>query len=153
MRKIKILVGWFFLLISLAATSADLPLGRIKLVGKIDRIDTLADGRRMVIDYKTESPQATAKRLADPLNDTQLPFYAALLADDDLQAAYVNVGEKDGTKSFNMPGIVDVRDQLIDGILHDMDRIAQGDPLPALGEGSACEYCAVRGLCRRDYWK
>lgn len=129
------------------------PLRRIQLVGKIDRIDTLADGRRMVIDYKTESPQNTTKRLADPLNDTQLPFYAALLADDDLQAAYVNVGEKDGSKTFNMQGIVDVRDQLIDGILHDMDRIAQGDPLPALGEGSACEYCAARGLCRRDYWK
>ena len=129
------------------------PLGRIKLVGKMDRVDTLADGRRMVIDYKTESPQTTRDRLADPLNDTQLPFYAALLADDDLQAAYVNVGEKDGTKTFSMPTIVEVRDQLIDGILHDMERIAQGDSLPALGEGSACEYCAARGLCRRDYWK
>ena len=129
------------------------PLGRIKLVGKIDRIDTLADGQRMVIDYKTESPQNTSKRLADPLNDTQLPFYAALLADDDLRAAYVNVGEKDGTKTFGLQTIVEVRDHLVDGILHDMDCIAQGDPLPALGEGSACEYCAARGLCRRDYWK
>ena len=25
-------------------------------------------------------------------------------------------------------------------------------PLPALGEGSVCEFCAVRGLCRKDYW-
>ena len=24
--------------------------------------------------------------------------------------------------------------------------------LPALGEGVACEYCAARGLCRRDHW-
>ena len=30
--------------------------------------------------------------------------------------------------------------------------IAAGAPLPALGEGSVCEFCAVRGLCRKDYW-
>jgi ATP-dependent helicase/nuclease subunit B len=24
--------------------------------------------------------------------------------------------------------------------------------LPALGEGMACEYCAARGLCRKDFW-
>jgi len=33
-----------------------------------------------------------------------------------------------------------------------MARIAAGAPLPALGEGSVCEFCAVRGLCRKDYW-
>lgn len=25
-------------------------------------------------------------------------------------------------------------------------------PLPALGEGSVCEWCAARGLCRKDFW-
>ena len=29
---------------------------------------------------------------------------------------------------------------------------AAGEPLPALGEGKACEYCAARGLCRKDFW-
>jgi ATP-dependent helicase/nuclease subunit B len=24
--------------------------------------------------------------------------------------------------------------------------------LPAIGEGSACDYCAARGLCRKDFW-
>jgi ATP-dependent helicase/nuclease subunit B len=27
-----------------------------------------------------------------------------------------------------------------------------GAGLPALGEGASCEYCAARGLCRRDDW-
>ena len=130
----------------------ELPLGKFKLVGKIDRIDTLPGGKRMVIDYKTESPATTKKRLDDPLDDTQLAFYAALLADDELQAAYVNVGEKDGTNTYAMDDIVQLRDALIEGIRHDMDRIGAGDPLPALGEGSACDYCAARGLCRKDFW-
>ncbi len=136
------------------------PMGRVTLVGKIDRIDRLpaVHGRgehpaqRLVIDYKTEAPSATKKRLAEPLDDTQLAFYAALLEDDELQAAYVNVGEKDGTHSHPMHGIVELRNALVDGILHDMDRIAAGQALPALGEGSACTYCAARGLCRRDFW-
>jgi ATP-dependent helicase/nuclease subunit B len=31
-------------------------------------------------------------------------------------------------------------------------RIEQGAPLPALGEGTVCEVCEARGLCRRDHW-
>ena len=31
-------------------------------------------------------------------------------------------------------------------------RIARGAALPALGEGKACDYCAARGLCRKDFW-
>ena len=30
-------------------------------------------------------------------------------------------------------------------------RIAEGAPMPAMGEGKACEYCEARGLCRRDF--
>ena len=31
-------------------------------------------------------------------------------------------------------------------------RIADGHSMPALGEGSACDWCAARGLCRKDSW-
>jgi ATP-dependent helicase/nuclease subunit B len=24
--------------------------------------------------------------------------------------------------------------------------------MPALGEGSVCDFCEVRGLCRKDHW-
>ena len=48
--------------------------------------------------------------------------------------------------------MVDVRDVLITGILHDMERITSGAAMAALGEGMACEYCAARGLCRKDFW-
>jgi ATP-dependent helicase/nuclease subunit B len=129
------------------------PLGRLTLVGKIDRIDRLADGSALVIDYKTEARNTTAQRIKQSLEDTQLAFYAALLTDDTLAAAYVNVGEKDGTRSYVQPGIVGLRDQLLEGIAADMARIAGGAPMPALGEGKACEFCAARGLCRKDFWE
>jgi ATP-dependent helicase/nuclease subunit B len=128
------------------------PLGALTLVGKIDRIDRLADGSALVMDYKTETPTVTAQRIKQSLEDTQLPFYAALLSDDTLAAAYVNVGEKDGTRSYGQADIVGLRDQLLESIASDMARIAQGALMPALGEGKACEFCAARGLCRKDFW-
>lgn len=127
-------------------------LGDVKLMGRIDRTDRLPDGTPLVLDYKTESGAKTASRVKEPLEDTQMAFYAALLPDDTLQGAYINVGERDGTKTYPQPELVAARDALIEGVMHDMACIATGAPMPALGEGSACDFCQARGLCRKDFW-
>ncbi len=137
---------------SSAETARTLPLGPVKLVGRIDRIDHLADGTQLVLDYKTENSAKTAARIKQPLEDTQIAFYAALLPDDSLQGAYVNVGEREGTKTFAQADIVQARDVLIEGIVSDLARIAQGAALPALGAGTTCDFCQARGLCRKDFW-
>jgi ATP-dependent helicase/nuclease subunit B len=131
-----------------------LPLGPVVLEGRIDRIDRLGDGRSLVIDYKTESRTTTAARVKEPLEDTQLAFYAALVdetGEAGLEAAYLNLGEREGTHAYRLEDLPAARDALVDGVLHDMQRIAQGAALPALGEGSACDFCAARGLCRKDF--
>ena len=127
-------------------------IGNTDLTGKLDRIDLLPDGSRMVMDYKTEAIDKTRQRIKSSQEDTQLAFYAALLPDDTLAAAYVNLGEKTKTEALEQKAIVSLRDDLIMGILTDMTRIADHAVLPALGEGSACDYCAGRGLCRKDFW-
>ena len=127
-------------------------LGRFTLIGRLDRVDRAADGQPMVLDYKTESPTVTARRIREPLEDTQLAFYAALLPDDTVRAAYVNVSEKDGCKTYEQPEVVEARDALVEGLAHDLQRVSDGAALPALGEGEVCDYCAARGLCRRDFW-
>lgn len=135
-----------------AEVAKEVPLGSLTLIGKIDRIDRLADGSTLVMDYKTENRTTTAERLKQPQEDTQLAFYAGLLEDDTLAAAYVNLGEKEATKTYAQPDIVALRDELLGSILTDMARVARGTPLPALGEGKACDYCSARGLCRKDFW-
>ncbi len=130
----------------------EMQLGALKLVGRIDRIDRLGDGRAMVMDYKTEPRDVSMDRVRQPAEDTQLAFYAALLNDDTLRAAYVNVGERGVTQTVEQPAVVEARELLVHGIIDDLGRIDGGAALAALGEGKVCDYCAARGLCRRDFW-
>jgi ATP-dependent helicase/nuclease subunit B len=145
---------------------AELPMtaqaGPHKLLGKLDRIDRQDSPEGpipFVIDYKTESRTTTTERVKEPLEDTQLAFYAALLPDDNLRAAYLSISDKrgDGPRDkacllIEQPEVLLAREQVLQGIQHDMARIAAGAPMPALGEGRVCEFCAARGLCRKDFW-
>ena len=55
---------------------------------KLDRIDELADGRRLILDYKTGSQVSQASWGEARISEPQLPIYAALaLADTDAVAA------------------------------------------------------------------
>ena len=128
-------------------------LGPLTLVGRIDRIDRLADGTPMVIDYKTEGLQKTRDRVKRPAEDTQLAFYGLLLQDDSLQAAYLNIGERTGTEPVPHDDVTRTRDALVSGVLDDMRRVAGGETMAALGEGSGCDFCNARGMCRRDFWE
>lgn len=128
-------------------------LGSLALQGRIDRVDRLAGGGLLVMDYKTEGLPATQERMRAPLEDTQLAFYAALLGQDRLRAAYLNIGERGKVKAVEHPDVLYASHLLQEGMQAELRRIAQGAPLPALGEGRACEYCAARGLCRKDAWE
>ena len=49
--------------------------------------------------------------------------------------------------------MVAARDALVAGMMDDLAPHRRGAALPALGEGTVCEYCAARGLCRKDFWE
>jgi ATP-dependent helicase/nuclease subunit B len=144
--------GWQF---DQSELTRNLTHDNIELKGRLDRVDRLSRGPEAgtayVLDYKTESTSVSKERVKNPLEDTQLAFYAALLGEDDIHAAYVNVAER-STVSTAQPDIMPARDALLQGISTDVQRIHAGHTLPALGEGKACDYCAARGLCRKDMW-
>jgi ATP-dependent helicase/nuclease subunit B len=126
-------------------------LGDIKLVGQIDRIDRDAQGRTVVIDYKSENVEKTRARLKKPEEDTQLAFYAALMAEEAFEAAYLSVGERGQTEAFRLPDLPVLRDQLLAAVQRDLGRVKAGHPLAAMGQGQVCDHCQARGLCRRDF--
>lgn len=132
------------------------------LFGKLDRIDHQDSPEGpipFVIDYKTEARDKTQGRVKEPLEDTQLAFYAALLPDENLRAAYLSITDRRGdsardapTRLIEQPEVLMARERLREGLVQDLARVASGAPMPALGEGRVCEHCAARGLCRKDFW-
>ncbi|WP_081026119.1 PD-(D/E)XK nuclease family protein, partial [Ralstonia solanacearum] len=137
-----------------ADTSIALPGGQaLRLRGRIDRIDTHPEHGVAVLDYKTQSPIALARKAKTPFEDCQLPFYGLL----DARAAmggWVSLdGEARGDKrETGLPDFTEVVDWLTEQMGKDMTALAAGAPLPAFGDESACRYCAARGLCRKGYW-
>lgn len=141
-----------------AEAALTLPLGEVKLLGKLDRIDSQTSPEGLipfVIDYKTESRDKTKGRIKEPLEDTQLAFYAALMPAETLRAAYLSITDarsEPGALLLEQSDILLAREQLLQGLEHDMTRLASGAALPAMGEGRVCDFCAARGLCRKDHW-
>ena len=137
-------------------------VGRWHLIGTLDRIDhlrTAAGDVTVVLDYKTEPRPRTQDRVKNPMEDTQVAFYAALLEGQTtglVRGGYLSITDSrdtdGGTRFIEQARLDEARDHLLAGLAQDMARIAAGHAMPALGEGRACEYCAARGLCRRDFW-
>ncbi len=132
------------------------------LRGRLDRLDHGPDGQRQVIDYKTGDAAALARKVKQPLEDTQLAFYAALLAalepelqgadDADLQACYLALDDAKAPKVIEHPQVAQSARIMVQSLAGEWLRLHQGEPLLALGEGAVCENCEARGLCRRDHW-
>jgi ATP-dependent helicase/nuclease subunit B len=128
-------------------------LADLVLRGRIDRIDTTPAGQRLLLDYKTGSVSGLKDRVAEPLEDTQMAVYALLMeAEPDLAAAYLALDDPAGVVAIEHPEVSATAQRLREGLQSDLLLVHGGAPLPALGEGSACEHCEARGLCRRDDW-
>lgn len=135
----------------------------LRLVGQLDRVDVRrpppGEGGRetvetMVLDYKTGSATVLRQKIKSGAEDTQLAFYVALSeghAAGNLQAAYVHIDARK-VESLRHADIQDSAERLISQLRLDWVRMHQGAPLLALGDGVACEHCAMRGLCRKGHW-
>ena len=132
--------------------------GPYRLIGTLDRVDHQDSPEGVipfVIDYKTEPRDTTRNRVKAPLEDTQIAYYAALLPEETVRAAYLSVTESrdaGATLLVEQTQVIAARDALREGLVRDLDRVAAGHGMPALGEGKVCDFCAARGLCRKDFW-
>jgi ATP-dependent helicase/nuclease subunit B len=126
------------------------------LTGRLDRIDVDAAGGFAVLDYKTRQAGDLKKEAATPDEDVQLASYALLLdlgGGLPVQAGYIAL-ERQGVSAVpyqgDLGGIAAATAFRLDTAFTAM---RAGAPLPAQGTASACGFCEMRGLCRRDYWE
>jgi len=128
------------------------PGGQVQLYGRIDRIDKNEAGEYAVLDYKTQTQSRLTNKLKS-LEDQQLAFYGLLLEQPVTCAHYVALEPtKEKTGDVLAPDYVEWQRVLAEHIVHNMGAIAQGAPLTAHGIESTCQYCDVRGLCRKGAW-
>jgi len=130
----------------------------IEMRGVLDRIDELrgtGGATIQMIDYKTGGAAGLKEKVREPLEDTQLAFYAALMRAQTtlpLSAMYLAVDGSKGIDEVPHPHVEQSAAALVDGLADELRRLRDGAGLPALGEGATCDYCAARGVCRRDHW-
>jgi ATP-dependent helicase/nuclease subunit B len=148
--------GWRFAAGEVEHAVTPPALDGVVLKGRIDRIDAAAQGATLLIDYKTGSAEKLKKRVREPLEDTQLAFYAALLPHDASapapRACYLALSERKPPAPVAHEDVADSAAALVAGLADDLRALRQGHGAPALGEGEVCRWCDVRGLCRRDHW-
>ena len=126
--------------------------GEILLHGRIDRIDRNADGEIAVLDYKTSNAPSLKKRI-EGAEEHQLAFYGLLSPDVTTSAGYVALEPgKQGITVVDAPDYAQWQTRLQQRLDSTMQAIAAGAPLRASGIESVCQYCDVRGLCRKGAW-
>jgi ATP-dependent helicase/nuclease subunit B len=146
--------GWFFLAgEQWFEKSLSWPGGTITLHGRIDRIDRNEAGECAVLDYKTKSVQALRDKLRER-EDHQLAFYGMLSGTPVAHAHYVALeAVKDKTGDAAAPSYDEWQRALQDQLVRTMQAVALGASLPAAGIEQVCQYCDVRGLCRKGVWQ
>jgi RecB family exonuclease len=128
----------------------------VRLKGKADRIDLLADGRFRVVDYKNGKPP-------DPAQTIQLPIYAVCVqqqlartrngAWEVAEAGYIAFGD-DKPDRVVIDGGPDTAKKLADGqqrLLDAIDRIERGEFPPRPAANRICATCAYATVCRKDF--
>jgi ATP-dependent helicase/nuclease subunit B len=129
-----------------------LPFGEgrtVMLHGRLDRIDMGPEGM-VVLDYKTQARQALQKKLKKPGEDVQLPFYGLLTGA--AEAAFVSLDD-DKVAAVGMAGdLAEAAEAEAERIARTLLALDAAAALPALGAPETCQWCEMRGLCRRDHW-
>ena len=130
--------------------SGDAGGSRVELYGRIDRIDRRGDeaaSEVALLDYKTQRA-ASIKKMQQQDGDVQLSSYALLheaaeaayLALDDEAVSAVPAGGDD------LVALAQAQGQRLVSVFNAMHA---GAPLPANGTDSVCQWCEMRGLCRK----
>lgn len=165
-RLLELLIAWELarepFAIEMLERSLPLEIAGTRLGVRIDRVDRLADGQLIVIDYKS-GDASSFDALADRLTQPQLPAYATVAGDRTAAVAMLHLG-RDGLK---LRGAADAAGRLnglrpprpgapewpmllerwrtqLAGLVQEFQRgYAAVDPQP-----QACERCHLQVFCR-----
>lgn len=138
----------------------------IRIEGYVDRFDVHPQLGASVIDYKFQSALKIKKKSAYISDDPQLLVYAkavnqSMIVDEKSVSAVEWVALKQdkkqlekGLPQFDYPleDFKDHYDAFIGPISQDLNDVWAGRPMKASAPDGVCQYCEVRGICRKGMW-
>jgi len=134
-------------------TGAEIPFGKdlenIHLRGRVDRLDVRSE-EKIVLDYKTQSDQVLRNKLKEPGEDVQLACYA--YEHEATEAAFVSIENGKVRSVSPKDDIAQLARLNIERLEQLASRIRAGDGMPANGIDHVCQYCEIRGICRKGHW-
>jgi ATP-dependent helicase/nuclease subunit B len=124
---------------------------QLTLRGRLDRVDRRGQ-EQAVLDYKTQNFDSLKKKLKPAGEDVQLACYALLLEALPEQVAFVAVDEEVVRQLEPAEPLAELAEASLERLQNLFQSLHEGAPLPAQGVSAVCQYCEMRGLCRKDYW-
>lgn len=128
--------------------------GKVLVTARVDRIDHHAEtGEADVIDYKGMSFDRLTAKLRDP-EDQQLPISGLVSKTPAVSGRYVSLEMENPAKAdAEADNFVNWMNAVEKRIADNFIAIRSGHALPANGNGTACDYCDVKGVCRKSSWQ
>jgi len=138
----------------------EIKIASLNFIVRADRIDAIANGKKLIIDYKT-GKTTTSSWFKERITEPQLPLYGLIFTDGLSAIALAELTPATtklkgfGDESLEITGIKPIEDwqQLIQQWQINLETVAeeyaQGyaavDP-----DTDSCSYCEYAHLCRRD---
>jgi RecB family exonuclease len=131
-------------------STSEVNINGLKFSTRIDRMDQLEDGSKLIIDYKTGNGIKISQMIGDPIEQAQLPIYAISNSVDNVAFATINANNCqfnsiNKNKSEWVKQINEWTLSLNTSSLNFQNGIA--DVLPTK---NACDFCEYDLLCRVD---
>ena len=123
------------------------------LNGRIDRVDVRVDdaGMTAVLDYKTQTVNVLKNKLKQPGEDVQLACYAQAAGAG--AAAFVSLEDDAVLAVAPLDDIQELAALNIERLKILFEQLRSGTPMPAHGVEKVCDYCEMKGLCRKGEWE
>ena len=174
-RLIGILAAWLEVegsrdisfTVELSEESLEWDCDGLNLSLKVDRVDRLSTGQRIVIDYKSSAGQSAIDWSQSPLKSPQLPCYSQVITDVETIAigqvsinepGYLTLGadiglddaDKKSKKAMDRAGVSELaglKDQWLVDLRSLVSAFVNGSGTPTPSP-SACRYCHYAAICR-----
>lgn len=128
----------------------------LTLTGRLDRIDkNLDDSSNLaIIDYKTG--QVSTDKAVIAGEQVQLPFYQALLQNENVQQVEYLEIKDDIVKSkakLTDDDLKAIAEESTERLKEIFSQLHSNTGLPAWGDEKTCKRCDMQGICRKQMWQ